>query len=125
MPINSIGNLGENIAAHFLIKNGYIVLEKNFTNIIGKKMGEIDIIALQKNEIVFIEVKTRMESLNYTLLPEDAINKNKLKKIHKIASYYIKRNNIWQQSYRFDAISVIIHINKKTASVRHLKHIYI
>ena len=49
------GALGEKLAARYLKEQGYKILKKNYKN----KLGEIDIIAVDKNEIVFVEVKTR------------------------------------------------------------------
>ena len=67
----NIGELGENVACEFLIKNGYKIICRNYRN----KYGEIDIIASFKNEVVFIEVKTR-KSLRYGF-PAEAVNAQK------------------------------------------------
>ena len=55
------GKLGEDIAVHYLKQNGYVILDRNFEC----RQGEIDIIALDKKEIVFIEVKTRTSNKKY------------------------------------------------------------
>ncbi len=52
------GNLGEDLAAKFLKKNGFKILERNFKT----NLGEIDILARQKNDIVVVEVKTKSTS---------------------------------------------------------------
>ena len=50
-----LGRIGENLASEYLEKQGYLILERNF----ACRQGEIDIIAREKDEIVFVEVKTR------------------------------------------------------------------
>ena len=79
------GKEGEKIAAAFLKKNGYRISEINFRCI----LGEIDIIARDKDEIVFIEVKTRKSGeLGY---PEQAVGIRKQKKMSHLASWYLQQ----------------------------------
>ena len=66
------GNTGEDIATEYLEKQGYIILERNFYC----KQGEIDIIAKDKNEVVFVEVKSRSD-VGYGL-PSEAVTKQKI-----------------------------------------------
>ena len=64
------GDLGENAAAEFLANLGYEIIETNFENKTGRKLGEIDIIAKDKNTLVFAEVKTReLKKYQNTLIP--------------------------------------------------------
>lgn len=119
-----IGTLGEDIARQFLIENNYIILETNYANNQGKRLGEIDIIAQKENTIHFIEVKTRRGQKG-TILPEQAINKTKLLKIKKISQHFIRSKNIWNINHQFDAISIIIEEKKGIASIRHLKNIFL
>ena len=72
------GNKGEDIAIEYLEKRGYIILERNFYC----RQGEIDIIAKDKNEIVFIEVKSR-SSIQYGC-PSEAVNKQKIKELEEM-----------------------------------------
>ena len=77
-----IGKSGEDIAVEFLIKQGYYIHERNFRC----KLGEIDIIAIDKidkNELVFIEVKTRNQNLFGT--PADSIDHKNINHIYKVA----------------------------------------
>ena len=86
MFINQLlGYFGEEKACNYLINNNYKIIERNFKC----KHGEIDIISkdLIKNELVFIEVKTR-SSLNYGT-PSEAITYSKKRHILSASNYYI------------------------------------
>ena len=98
----TLGKIGEQKACKYLKIKGYYILERNFKC----KMGEIDIIAKDKNEIVFVEVKTRT-SFKYGM-PSEAINYNKREHIYRVARYYILKNNLVNDAIRFDAIEVIV-----------------
>lgn len=108
---HQFGRLGENISTDYLIKKGYKIIDKNFLC----RQGEIDIIAVDKNEIVFIEVKTRT-SLKYGN-PIEAINKNKIKHIYNTAKYYLHINSLQDKFVRFDVIE--IYITNKTCYIKH------
>ncbi|MCM8818662.1 MAG: YraN family protein [Candidatus Omnitrophica bacterium] len=94
-----LGKLGEEKAVEFLKKNGYRIIDRNFKT----KIGEIDIIAKKKKEIVFIEVKTR-SSDNFGL-PEEAINKQKLRRIEKTALLYLNFKKI-DLPFKFEVLSI-------------------
>ena len=95
-----LGKEGEEIVCKYLKKERYKILEMNF----NCKIGEIDIIAKQKNEIVIIEVKTRTNK-EYGL-PAEAVTKKKLKHIYKTAEYYIYSRKIKNIDIRIDVIEV-------------------
>ena len=97
---HEIGKIGENIAVTYLLQNGYIILERNFEC----KQGEIDIIAKHKNEIIFIEVKTRSSALYG--LPKESVNNIKKKHIYKSAEYYVYKNNLENEPIRIDVIEI-------------------
>lgn len=88
MNNKKLGDFGEKIARLYLEKNKYKIVEMNFRG----KQGEIDIIAKDQKELVFIEVKTRT-SIKYGS-PVDAVTYIKQKRIYKTAEYYIYKNNI-------------------------------
>jgi putative endonuclease len=82
------GKEGEKIAAAYLRKNGYHIYESNFRC----SLGEIDIIAREKNELVFIEVKTRKSGkLGY---PEQAVGARKQKKCRNWLCGICKKRNL-------------------------------
>jgi putative endonuclease len=122
----NIGKTGETVAANYLIKNGYSILEMNFQNNRGYRMGEIDIVAKDREteEIVFAEVKTRQSGRNYSDHAELAINRSKYRKLSKIIFNYLRRNNMMDNDYRLDAISIEMDIKTRRAKLKHLKYIY-
>ncbi len=95
-----LGRKGEELAAEFLVKEGYSVLERNWKA--GKL--EIDIIARKNDQIVFVEVKTRSE--NYMATPESAVDRRKERSIISAADRYLKRNKI-DQECRFDIVTLV------------------
>jgi putative endonuclease len=98
---NDIGKKGEEIAAEYLSRKGYTVLETNWRF----KHLEADLIATHKNTLVIAEVKTRRT--NFFGEPETFVNKQKQKNLRQAANEYIERYNI-QFDTRFDIISVLI-----------------
>ncbi len=105
----TLGQLGERAAAAYLKRKGYRIIDFNFKNDRGKRVGEIDIIVQEKaapGQIVFVEVKARLLKNNDDLLPEENINRFKLHKLQKIAQVYLKNNHLLDIPYRFDAVSV-------------------
>lgn len=120
----NLGQMGEDLAVKYLKDKDYKILDRNFCNTKGRRMGEVDIIAQKEKEIIFVEVKTR-EMLKYDwTLPEENINRQKLHKLSKIATFYVRQKNLWNNPYHFDAISVWIDIASKKAKIRHLENIF-
>ena len=108
MKAKDIGNLGEDLAVKFLLEKGYELLERNFF----KPFGEIDIIAKDKDYLVFIEVKAR-KNVNFGF-PREFVNKNKIKKIQDVAQMYMLEKNLFGIKIRFDVIEIIFDEHKST-----------
>lgn len=98
-----LGKSGEDIAASYLKKKGYRILARNFRT----DGGEIDIIAFDGKQIVFVEVKTRTNPKG--VYPEDAVNDVKLNKIVRTGHIYIRHNRLQQYPWRIDIIAVERH----------------
>ncbi|MDI6618475.1 MAG: YraN family protein [Clostridiales bacterium] len=96
------GDLGEQAAVEYLIKNGYSILQRNFRT----RYGEIDIIGRDEDYIAFIEVKTRKN--NEFGLPCEAVTKNKQNKIIRMAMMYISQKRLYGLNFRFDVVETII-----------------
>ncbi|MDD4516186.1 YraN family protein [Massilibacteroides sp.] len=97
---NETGKEGEQEASAWLKKNGFSILQTNWR----WHHYELDIIAMQENELVVVEVKTR--SANYLLPPEKAVTKAKIKRIVSATDAYIRFHNL-DVDVRFDVIIVI------------------
>ncbi|MBU1726035.1 MAG: YraN family protein [Candidatus Omnitrophica bacterium] len=96
-----LGRAGEELAAGFLESKGYRILRRNFKN----KLGEIDIIATEKEVYCFVEVKTRQS--DKFGCPFEAVIASKQAQISKAALSYLKENRLLDKKARFDVVSVI------------------
>jgi len=117
-----IGNIGEKVATDYLKKKGYKILDTNFQNNSGSRLGELDIVALDKDkeELVFVEVKTRNLKKFGETLPEENITYSKIRKLSKIAQYYIRQKKMEEMDFRFDAISVWLDEEAKKAKIKQI-----
>jgi putative endonuclease len=97
---NDTGKWGEDLAAAYLEKKGYTIVERDWKS--GRR--DIDIIALDGDVVVFVEVKTRRNRLFGD--PEESVNYQKLQNLQQAISHYVKFRHI-RQEVRFDIISVV------------------
>lgn len=112
----TIGDKGEEFTAKFLKKNKYKIIERNYSC----KLGEIDIIAEDKEYLLFVEVKTRQEG--QMLEPRYSVDKKKQQKILRTASYYLQNNKNKKQP-RFDIAEVIVN-NEGKMSINYLENAF-
>jgi putative endonuclease len=98
----SLGKKGEEKAAVFLEKKGLQILAKNFRS----PFGEIDLVCKEKNQIVFVEVKTRT-SLSFGDGAE-AISLQKINRIVKTAYHFLKTQHLENAPFRFDVVSLLL-----------------
>ncbi len=94
------GRHGEELAAAYLIKHGFRIIEKNYRN----HFGEIDIIAEEAGTVVFIEVKLR-NLISYGH-PVTAVDKWKQMRLSRIAAGYITEKRLTERPCRFDVVSI-------------------
>ncbi len=109
-----IGMLGEDYAEESLVRDGYVIVKRNYRC----KYGEIDIIAYKDGVHVFVEVKTRKGNLYGE--PAEAVNYFKQQKIMRSALFYMKRDDI---DMRFDVFEVIYAISDGEFVVKGSNHI--
>lgn len=109
------GKIGEEKATNYLKKMGYKIICNNFRCV----KGEIDIIAKDKKENVFIEVKTRTNK-KYGEAKE-AVDSNKQKHIQETIKYYLYKNNMENENIRIDVIEV--YMKEDNFKINHIKQI--
>ena len=102
MQKKELGKKGEEVALRFLKKKGYRVIERNYVC----KMGEVDIIAKEKDTLVFIEVKTRTSTAFGP--PQLAVTPAKQMQISKAAWSFLKEKRIEDVKARFDVVAILI-----------------
>lgn len=115
MDKKQLGIYGELIAARYLRKHGYEILETNFYS----RFGEIDLIAKKKDTITFVEVKTRDSSSLER--PAFAVTPVKQQRIKKTALFYLSILDE-EVNVSFDVVEVLIYKNGiKKVKVNHIK----
>lgn len=112
-----VGNYGEEIACKYLQKLGYRILERNY-RIRG---GEIDIVAKDKDTLVFVEVKTRWS--HEFGLPVESMTPWKIKALLKPAGFYVQKIKWGDKEYRLDFVSVDFANSSENPSIELIKNI--
>jgi putative endonuclease len=102
MEKKELGKKGEDLAVRFLKKRGYRIIEKNYVC----KMGEMDIIAKEKDTLVFVEVKTRTSTTFGP--PQLAVNPTKQMQLSKVALSYLKAKQLEDVKARFDVVAILL-----------------
>jgi len=102
MEKKELGRKGEGKAIRFLKKRGYRIIEKNYVC----KMGEMDIIAREKDTLAFIEVKTRTSTEFGP--PQLAVNAPKQRQLSKVALNYLKEKKLEDVKARFDVVAILL-----------------
>lgn len=119
MSRRAIGNIGEAIAAQFLARKGFTIIERNYL----KPWGEIDIIAEKAGVVHFVEVKalsrenTGEVSREMDHQPEDLVDIRKLRKVARTATLYMEAEND-DREYQIDVVGVIMSHGTRTARCR-------
>lgn len=123
-----IGETGENVAVKFLVKQGFIIIDRNYT----RKWGEIDIIAKKQNKLYFIEVKsvscrTLLSNVSYetnNYRPEDNMHTWKIKRLYRTIQTFLmsdKKHGGWD--WQIDLLVVYLDLENKKAKVKVITNI--
>ena len=113
------GEIGENAAVEFLRKNGFSIVDRNYT----KKWGEIDIIAEKANKFHFIEVKSVSRPYtgdvsHETYNPEDNMHPWKLKRMARTIQTYLLSKNLDEKEWQVDLLVVFLNLKDKDAQIK-------
>ena len=102
MTRRDTGALGEKLARDFLKKRGYRIRETNYRC----REGEIDIIARQRDYLVFVEVRTKT-SLEFGS-PEESITRAKMEKVIAVANHYCQTHDNLPELWRIDVVAIVL-----------------
>jgi putative endonuclease len=111
--MKSLGTEGEDLAVAFLREKGYRIISRNYKN----SVGEIDIIAQDRETVVFIEVKTRANT--YFGYPFESVHSRKRQKLKNLALLYLKKRGE-EVPVRFDVLSITCAENG-SREIEHIK----
>jgi putative endonuclease len=117
-PRQSLGRLGEQLAAEHLARLGFQVLERNFRT----RWGELDIVAFDGRTLAFCEVKTRRTSAS-AITPFDSVTARKRRQVRKLARAWLaaRGSHRFAAALRFDAIGVMLDRSGHLVSLDHLE----
>jgi putative endonuclease len=113
---NPVARFGEDAAVNYLKKKGYQIIERNFR----KGYGEIDIVSVHNNILVFVEVKARTTTLYGGAI--EAISYSKLQKLIRTCEYYKMLHPKLPESLRIDAILIDLE-NGEVKKIEHIENI--
>lgn len=102
MDRQTLGRIGEDAAAAALAARGYVIIQRN----VRTRDGEIDLVALHGDEIVFVEVKTRASAL--VGAPLEAVHPAKQRRLSRLARAFMHRRGWGGRACRFDAAAVLV-----------------
>ncbi len=117
LPARTLGERGERLAARYLNRLGYKILARHASG----KLGELDLVALDGQTIVFVEVKTR-QSLQHGH-PAEAVDFQKQRRLTRAALGYLRRYGLLEQPARFDVVAITWPQGEKP-HVQHIKNAF-
>lgn len=118
------GELGENIACMFLMKHGFAIVERNYT----QKWGEIDIVAEKGNDLYFVEVKSvsceNIDVRREDYRPEENMHEWKIQRLSRTVESYIMNKNIPDSvDWQIDLLVVYMDHKNKKARVERIENV--
>jgi putative endonuclease len=114
----TLGERGERAAVQYLKRRGYTIIACGNRGL----FGELDIIAVDRRTVVFVEVKTRRS--HETGHPADAVDDKKQRRLTRLGLAYLKRHGLLEHSARFDIIAVTWPENAKKPVIEHFENAF-
>jgi len=114
-----LGKHGEALAARYLEQHGLTVVDRN----VRLPDGEIDLVAREGDEIVVVEVKTRIGDLETA--PDLAVTAAKLDRLERLAASYVERIGAPGVDWRVDVVAVVIGRDGRVIRIDHLTGAYL
>ena len=114
----TLGQRGEHAAARFLRRKGYTIVARSARD----KAGELDIVAVDRRVVVFVEVKTRTSDIAGH--PVEAVDEDKQQRIVRLALRYLKRHDLLEQRWRFDIVAVTWPADQRRPAIEHFENAF-
>ena len=114
----TLGQRGEDAAARYLRKLGYIIVARGHRD----SIGEIDLVAVDGRRVVFVEVKTRTSHVAGN--PADAVDEAKQRRLTRLALAYLKRHDLLECSARFDVVAVTWPAGSGRPAIEHFQNAF-
>ncbi|MDP6549250.1 MAG: YraN family protein [Dehalococcoidia bacterium] len=115
-PRTRLGQWGEELAGRFLEERGYRILDTNYRT----RYGEVDIVAREGKELVFVEVRTR-HSGGFGA-PEESLSAAKMRRLVTTCQDYIQRRAVEDTEWRIDLVCVHLDRGREEPRIHHLRH---
>ncbi len=112
----SVGQSGEAVAATFLRKQGYRLLQRNYRC----TLGEIDLIVQDGEELVFVEVRTKQRPCLFR--PEESIDRRKALRLVKLGEYYLASTKHLEVPWRIDLVVVELTPDGEPVRIEHFQN---
>jgi putative endonuclease len=112
----SLGKAGEDLAERYLKRQGYAIVQRNYRC----PLGEIDLIALNKRVVVFVEVKTRR--VDTSGAPLESVNAVKQRRLKRTALHYLNKHRLHDRDVQFDVVGISLRSDPPT--VQHVRHAF-
>ena len=118
LPEKTLGQRGEAAAARYLRRRGYKILAR------GDRFGpgELDLVMLDRDTIVFVEVKTRQS--HDAGHPAEAVDEVKQRKLTRLAVTFLKRYGLLERPARFDVVAITWPAGKWFPTIEHIKNAF-
>jgi putative endonuclease len=114
-PARPLGQRGEDVAARWLRRKGYQIVSRQDRDL---SRGEIDLVAVDGQTIVFVEVKTRRSQTSGH--PADAVDHDKQGRLTRLALVYLKRHDLLEYPARFDVVAVTWPRTARRPTIEHI-----
>lgn len=113
-----LGDRGERLAAAYLQRQGLRILERNARS----RLGELDLVAADGDQVVFVEVKTRQAAAHGQ--PVEAVTPEKQRRLTQAALGYLKRRGWLERRTRFDVVAVLWPDDQRPPEIVHYRHAF-
>ncbi|WP_432986756.1 YraN family protein [Dactylosporangium sp. CA-233914] len=107
-----VGGFGERVACRYLVSQGLVLLDRNWRS----RAGELDVVARDGPDVVFVEVKTR-RSTRFGM-PAESVVPAKVRRLRTLARMWLAANDVRCEHVRFDVISVLVG---RSVALQHLR----